>query len=65
MPTKAIYELMERNPEVEFDYRLAEKLGMPVAEMRRRVSAAEWLGWYVYLARKNQRRELEIAKAGG
>lgn len=56
---------METNPEIEFDYMLAEKLGMPVAEMRRRMSAAEWLGWYVYLARKNQRQELELMKARG
>lgn len=59
-----MFELMESSPDVEFDYVLAEKLCMSVADMRRRVSAAEWLGWYVYLARKAQRRELALAKAG-
>jgi hypothetical protein len=56
---------METNPDVEFDHYLAEKLGMPVAEMRRRVSNAEWLSWNVFYNRKAQRRELENLKAGG
>jgi hypothetical protein len=61
-----MYQLMESQPDVEFDYILAEKLGMTVADLRRRMSQAEWLGWYVYLGRKAQRREMEsvMAKAG-
>lgn len=31
---------------------------MPVAEMRRRVSASEWLIWNVYYAKQAQQREL-------
>jgi hypothetical protein len=56
---------MESRTDIEFDYVLAEKLGMTVAEMRRRVSAAEWRGWNVYFARKAQRREIAAAQAGG
>ncbi len=65
MPTKVIYELMETDPAIEFDHYLAEKLGMPVAEMRRRVSNAEWMSWNVFYSRRNQRRELANAQAGG
>lgn len=56
---------METSPDVEFDHFLAEKLSMTVAEMRRRMPAAEWLSWNVFYNRKAQRRELEMAKAGG
>lgn len=42
---------------------LAEKLRMPVAEMRRRVSAAEWLAWNVYYSKQAQARELANMKA--
>jgi hypothetical protein len=63
VPTKAAYELMETNPDVEFDHILTERLGWrSVAEMRRGMSAAEWLSWWVYLARKGQRKQLA---AGG
>jgi hypothetical protein len=54
---------METSPDLEFDYMLAEKLSMTVAEMRRRVSNAERLGWYVYLGRKEQHRQM--AQLGG
>lgn len=54
---------METNPDVEFDHYLAEKLSMTVADLRRRMSNAEWTAWGVFYARRNQRRE--IAQAGG
>lgn len=54
---------METSPDLEFDHYLAEKLSMTVAEMRRRVSAAEWLDWSVYYARRAQQRQL--AQGGG
>lgn len=56
---------METSPDVEFDHYLTERLGWrSVAEMRRGMSAAEWHRWSVYYARKAQRQELELAKAG-
>lgn len=36
---------------------------MTVAEMRARMSAAEWLGWNVHLARQAQHRQM--AQLGG
>lgn len=57
---------METSPDLEFDHYLVERLGWrSLAEMRRGISAAEWLSWSVYYARKAQRQELEIAKARG
>jgi hypothetical protein len=55
----------ETDPEFHFDYFLAEKLGCTVTEMRRRVSAEEWLGWSVYYGRRAQQREMARLKAGG
>lgn len=54
---------MESSPDLEFDHFLAEKLSMTVADMRRRMSAAEWHDWGVYYARKGQRQQL--AQQGG
>lgn len=59
MPTKAAYELLETNPDLEFDHYLTEKLGWgSVERMRRGMLAAEYLRWKVYYARKAQRRQL-------
>lgn len=63
MPTKAAWLRFETDPEFHFDYFLAEKLGCTVAEMRRRVSAEEWVAWSVYYGRRAQQRELAMLKA--
>ena len=49
---------MTSSPDVEFDFFLAEKLGMLVADMRAKISNDEYTGWYVYFGRKAQRREM-------
>lgn len=56
---------MEANPALEFDYFLAQKLGMTVVQMRAGLSNQEYVEWGVYYARKAQREELEVAKAKG
>ena len=54
-----MYELMETDPSIEFDYRLVEKLGWrSVTEMRRYMPYAEYVGWCVYYGRKAQRAEM-------
>lgn len=53
---------MERNPELEFEFFLAQKLSMTVAQMRHQVSSEEFLHWYIFFARKAQREELEVMK---
>ena len=55
-PTKAF----DADSDLEFDFFLAEKLGMTVERMRASVSADEWLRWAIYYGRKAQRRHLEI-----
>lgn len=50
---------MENSPDLEFDFYLAERLGMTVEEMQRRVSAREYLGWSIFYGRKAQRMEME------
>ncbi len=54
---------METEPELEFEFMLAQKLGRTVAEMRR-MDMAEFVGWRIFYSRKWQREELEAKKAG-
>lgn len=49
---------MEINPDIEFDYRLAARLGVLVADLHERMSNAEYVGWQVYYGRAAQRRQL-------
>lgn len=64
VPTKAAYETFETNPDIEFDFFLADRLRMTVAEMRATVSAEEWRYWNTYHGRIDQRRELAQKMAG-
>lgn len=57
-PRKATWLRFETEPDFFFDYFLAERLRMPVAEMRRRLSAEEWMSWGVYYAREVQKKQL-------
>jgi hypothetical protein len=57
--------MFQDNPEIEFEYLLAQKLGMTVARLRAEMSQGEFLEWGIYYARKAQREELAIAKAKG
>jgi hypothetical protein len=59
-PGKAKYREFEDRPDLEFDFYLAEKLGMTVDFMRQNVSAEEYLGWSTYYKRKRQREELAM-----
>lgn len=63
MPPKAIYLLMETT-DLEFEYFLAQKLGMTVARMRAEMSAEEYIAWGVYYGRKAQREEIAKANMG-
>lgn len=65
MPIKAAYLRFETTPDLEFDYFLAQKLGMTVARMRAEVTGAEYLEWGMFYSRKAQREELETLKAKG
>lgn len=52
---------METSPDLEFDHFLTERLGFrTVAEMRAVMPMAEYQAWWIYYARKAQRREMAI-----
>ncbi len=59
MPTKA----METDQESEFEFYLADRLGMTVDYMRQVMSSDEFTRWGVFYGRKAQRAEL-AAKMG-
>jgi hypothetical protein len=44
--------------ELEFEFHLAERLGMTVERLRRTLSAHEFMQWTVYFGRKAQRQQL-------
>lgn len=50
--------------DLEFEYYLAEQLGMTVGKMRREMSAQEYLEWQIYYGRKAQKAEMR-GKRGG
>jgi hypothetical protein len=52
---------METDPELEFEYYLAAKLGRTVTELRASLSNQEFVRWSVYYGRKAQQQQL----AGG
>lgn len=65
MPGKAAYLALENDPDLEFEFYLAYKLGMTVAEMRARMGNDEYVLWTRFFMRKQQAAELERLRAGG
>lgn len=51
---------MENSPALEFEFFLAQKLGMTVGRLRTELSNDEFVHWYIYYARIAQRRELAM-----
>lgn len=54
---------LEANPDLVFEYRLALRLKMTVAELRDRMPMDEFIRWGVFLAREDQIEHIETAKA--
>lgn len=52
-----MYLAMETT-DLEFEFFLAEQLGMTVARLRQEVSNSELMAWGVYYGRKTQREQL-------
>ena len=61
--TKAAYLRFEADPDLEFQYYLAQKLGRTVAELGD-LSHDEYLHWGIYYRRLAQRQELEMKRGG-
>ena len=62
-PRKAAYLAFEADPELEFEFYLAEQLHMTVARLREEMSCDEMLRWSVYYARRRQAEELAAKRA--
>lgn len=48
---------------MEFEYALAEKLGLLVSDLRRRMTNQEFVEWKTFFARRAQREELEMKRS--
>lgn len=60
-PTKAF----QRNPSLENEFYIAQKLGWrSVREMRRGLGQLEYVQWVVYFGRRKQDEELAAWKSG-
>lgn len=63
MPTKAAYRAFEnKDDDLEFEFYLAQKLGMTVTRMRAEMTNLEYVHWGIFYARKAQRQELAMKK---
>jgi hypothetical protein len=65
VPGKAAYLRLENEPDLEFEFYLAQKLARTVAELRAGMGNDEFMLWTRFYARKAQAEELERLKAGG
>lgn len=63
MHRKAAYLALEHDPELEFEFFLAEKLHMTVARLRAEMPNDELLHWSTYFGRRAQDAELAAQKA--
>lgn len=61
VPGKAAYRALDGDDDLEFEFYLAEKLGLIVADMRARMPQAEFVLWTRYYARLNQRQQVGLA----
>jgi hypothetical protein len=61
-PTKATWIRLETDAAFHFDFFLAEKLHLSLAQVRG-LPAREWMEWSIYFGRKAQQRELAMMKA--
>jgi hypothetical protein len=59
---KAAYRALITDPDKAFEFFLAEKLNMTVAQLRASMSGQEYLEWWAYFSHKAQLRELEELK---
>ena len=63
MPGKAAWLALENDPDLEFEFYLAQKLSRTVAELRL-MGNDEFVLWTRFYARKAQAEELERLRAG-
>ncbi len=54
---------MENDPDLEFEFYLADRLSMTVHNLRRTMSNEEFVSWAIFHGRKAQRQELATKMA--
>lgn len=54
---------METNPELEFEFYLADRLRMTVDELRAKMTNDEFIKWSVYHGRRAQKQEMATIQA--
>lgn len=64
MPPKAAWLDLAKNPTLEFEFFLAEKLGRTVTELRETVAAWEFVYWVAYYRRQKDNLEMEYRSRG-
>ena len=62
MPTKAAWLKLENEPGLEFEFYLADRLGMTIGQLRQ-MPNDEFMLWGMYHSRKAQRQELATKSA--
>lgn len=65
MRPKAAYLTFERDQDQEFEFYLADRLGMTVGRLRQEMTNDEFVRWSVYFGRKAQRAELAALQRKG
>lgn len=63
MPGKAAYLALENDADLEFEFYLADRLGLVVEEMRARMSNHEFVLWSRFHARRAQAKQLANMQA--
>lgn len=65
MPTKAAWLALADNVDgIEFEHFLATRLSMTVAQIRARMTQAEFVRWEMYYARDAQAKEMAARQTG-
>ena len=55
----------ETDPELEFEFYLAQKLGKTVAQMRAEMNNEEFMRWAIFYGRKRQRENQKVVASSG
>ena len=63
-PGKAANLAFEDDPELEFEFFLADRLGLTLAAMRAQVTQQEFVYWSRFHGRRAQQKELAAKMAG-
>lgn len=64
MPGKVAWLALEEDPELEFEFFLADRLSMTVRQLRQEMDGNEFLLWSRFHSRRAAEQEIEAARMG-